>query len=774
MGPHWGHPWDPMRVAQGPLWDPNVGCVGSSTGPPFRSTYGTPLGDVRNHPWDPIRVAQGPPWDPTGGCPGSPMRPLWGPPWDPNGGRPGSSMGPPLGAPMGPPLGDVQNHPWDPHRGHPWAPISVAQSPPWDPTGGCPGPPMRPLWGHPWDPNGGCVGSSMGPPLGAPLGPQWGTSRNTPGTPIGDTPGPPLALLRAPRGTPLGTSRAAHGTLPLLTHSPRAERTLSPHDPPEAPITPPAPPPGPMEGAVPPPGCSAISGGGGARRERRWVKYDGIGPVDETGLPLASRSSVDRPRDWYRCMFQQIHCRLPEPEWDAQCCATAQPRSEPPAAPPALPNGTERTPWGDGGDTAEPGSVFAYEPGALNGAPHRGAGCAHRDPISPPQPPGAVPAVPPIEVQLQRELEQLSAELDEDIRAMERPQRMAAARLKFDFRAESPRELSLRRGDVVLRLRAVDSNWLQGEHRGRVGIFPRTYVELLPPGETPRPRWGTPTAPHGCATAAFSFRGELPVELSCRRGERLSLLRRVDAHWYEGCVVGTAQRGIVPRCYLRVHREPGGGPTAPQPTAPQPTAPQPTAPQHTAPQHAAPQPPTLQPPTPQPKTPQPPTPQPPTPQPPTLQPRAPQPPTPQPPTPQLPTLQPPTPQPTAPQHTAPQHTAPQPRAPQPPTPQPPTPQLPTLQPPTPQPPTPQPPAPHMAAEQGRGDPAVHPPSPRHWDFTPCPAPLLPHSRPTAANPTAGPREQVSSAVPSALWGSPISPYRGSPILSYRSSPISPL
>ncbi|XP_040507426.1 vinexin, partial [Gallus gallus] len=427
-----------------------------------------------------------------------------------------------------------------------------------------------------------------------------------------------------------------------------------------------------MEGAVPPPGCSAISGGGGARRERRWVKYDGIGPVDETGLPLASRSSVDRPRDWYRCMFQQIHCRLPEPEWDAQCCATAQPRSEPPAAPPALPNGTERTPWGDGGDTAEPGSVFAYEPGALNGAPHRGAGCAHRDPISPPQPPGAVPAVPPIEVQLQRELEQLSAELDEDIRAMERPQRrptarsahsarsapptptapltalsphglqsrptaregsggsversgreppppppalpgaadlgsaprgaaqMAAARLKFDFRAESPRELSLRRGDVVLRLRAVDSNWLQGEHRGRVGIFPRTYVELLPPGETPRPRWGTPTAPHGCATAAFSFRGELPVELSCRRGERLSLLRRVDAHWYEGCVVGTAQRGIVPRCYLRVHREPGGGPTAPQPTAPQPTAPQPTAPQHTAPQHAAPQPPTLQPPTPQP------------------------------------------------------------------------------------------------------------------------------------------------------------------------------
>ncbi|XP_042751014.1 vinexin-like, partial [Lagopus leucura] len=66
-----------------------------------------------------------------------------------------------------------------------------------------------------------------------------------------------------------------------------------------------------MEGAVPPPGCSATWTEDGRRRERRWVKYDGIGPVDETGLPLASRSSVDRPRDWYRRMFQQIHGKLP-------------------------------------------------------------------------------------------------------------------------------------------------------------------------------------------------------------------------------------------------------------------------------------------------------------------------------------------------------------------------------------------------------------------------------------------------------------------------------
>ncbi|PNJ76983.1 SORBS3 isoform 7, partial [Pongo abelii] len=48
------------------------------------------------------------------------------------------------------------------------------------------------------------------------------------------------------------------------------------------------------------------------RRDKRWVKYEGIGPVDESGMPIAPRSSVDRPRDWYRRMFQQIHRKMPE------------------------------------------------------------------------------------------------------------------------------------------------------------------------------------------------------------------------------------------------------------------------------------------------------------------------------------------------------------------------------------------------------------------------------------------------------------------------------
>lgn len=52
------------------------------------------------------------------------------------------------------------------------------------------------------------------------------------------------------------------------------------------------------------------------RQDKRWVKYEGIGPVDESGMPIAPRSSVDSPRDWYRRMFQQIHRKMPDLQLD--------------------------------------------------------------------------------------------------------------------------------------------------------------------------------------------------------------------------------------------------------------------------------------------------------------------------------------------------------------------------------------------------------------------------------------------------------------------------
>nr|XP_038022733.1 LOW QUALITY PROTEIN: vinexin [Anas platyrhynchos] len=446
-------------------------------------------------------------------------------------------------------------------------------------------------------------------------------------------------------------------------------------------------PPHPTPSCPRPPGWSATWTKDSKRRERRWVKYDGIGPVDETGMPIASRSSVDRPRDWYRSMFQQIHRKLPEPDWDAQHCPTEPRRKgQPKSERPSVPNGTDcspRLPAGPSGvtpvRTQSPAAFLTTNRGnprcwSSPGSPQQwcpSTSSAHRGKLLNPKPwwlgggwggLGVATGVPlaqggarvaphspvlPTQVLLQQELEQLSEELDKDMRAMETRQqphkssaaaptarspapaspaprsplsprrlqsppgaphppaspsmergglglagersraapsrdlrpgtlpslsdfgdpaeavkreekKMKAARLKFDFRAESPKELTLQKGDIVYIHKEVDRNWLEGEHHGRVGIFPSNYVEVLPPTEVPKPikAPSIQVLEYGEALALYNFRGELPVELSFRKGERVCLVRRVDEHWYEGRISGTSRQGIFPASYVQVLKEP--------------------------------------------------------------------------------------------------------------------------------------------------------------------------------------------------------------------------
>uniref|UniRef100_A0A8C7UPD6 Sorbin and SH3 domain-containing protein 1 n=3 Tax=Oncorhynchus mykiss TaxID=8022 RepID=A0A8C7UPD6_ONCMY len=129
---------------------------------------------------------------------------------------------------------------------------------------------------------------------------------------------------------------------------------------------------------------------------------------------------------------------------------------------------------------------------------------------------------------------------------------------RFDFRAETLKELPFQKGDIVYIIRQVDNNWFEGEHHGRVGIFPRSYVELLPPTEKAQPKKSAPVQvlEYGEAIARFNFTGDTVVEMSFRKGERIILIRRVDENWYEGKVSGTNRQGIFPVTYIEVHKRP--------------------------------------------------------------------------------------------------------------------------------------------------------------------------------------------------------------------------
>ncbi|XP_041089657.1 vinexin-like isoform X2 [Polyodon spathula] len=396
----------------------------------------------------------------------------------------------------------------------------------------------------------------------------------------------------------------------------------------------------------------------------KLVKFAGIGPVDETGMPIASRSSVHKPRDWYRSMFKQIHTKTPE--FDFDCGGPNASDGEDPSRRPAeldvvdgvcpdgnlsglspygaLPDWSElgpgdigRDPGRAGRQNPEPRSIFDYEPGKTTALEQQNQ---IQRPLTE-SPPGR--RSPPIEEVLAKELSQFQAELDSDIEGMQRrlsqkhhpqspaestplrthscadsrdtssltspkhptakgwglppvshphlsPQsgrrggaspthgrtspdvsaaamdfpprreekKMKAARAKFDFQAQAPKELTLQKGDVVYIHRQVDANWYEGEHHGRAGIFPTSYVQMIPPSEKPTPI-KTPTVQvleHGEALALFTYQGDLPVELSFHKGERICLCRRVDDNWLEGKISGTARQGIFPASYVQVVKMP--------------------------------------------------------------------------------------------------------------------------------------------------------------------------------------------------------------------------
>ncbi|XP_035316611.1 sorbin and SH3 domain-containing protein 2 isoform X9 [Cricetulus griseus] len=378
--------------------------------------------------------------------------------------------------------------------------------------------------------------------------------------------------------------------------------------------------------------------------------YPGIGPVDESGIPTAIRTTVDRPKDWYKTMFKQIHMvhkpGLYNSPYSAQShpavkTQTYRPLSKShsdngtdafkevpsPVPPPHVPprprdqSSTEKHDWDPPDrkvDTrkfrSEPRSIFEYEPGkssilqherpasiyqssidrslerpsssaSMAGdfrkrrksepavGPPRGLGDQSVNRTSPGQAdlPGSsstftksfISSSPssPSRAQDHESPRSHSSTLTDFGRSASRERRGTPEKEKlpakaiYDFKAQTSKELSFKKGDTVYILRKIDQNWYEGEHYGRVGIFPISYVEKLTPPEKAQPaRPPPPVQPGeiGEAIAKYNFNADTNVELSLRKGDRIILLKRVDQNWYEGKIPGSNRQGIFPVSYVEV------------------------------------------------------------------------------------------------------------------------------------------------------------------------------------------------------------------------------
>lgn len=401
--------------------------------------------------------------------------------------------------------------------------------------------------------------------------------------------------------------------------------------------------------------------------------YEGIGPVDESGIPIAIRTTVDRPKDWYKTMFKQIHkvhkadddysdtynatyAVINNDDFNLSSSATMahpaprthtyrplakspsdngghlaprEPSPSPvPPPPPPMPSllqlrardsdrekdSPDSNEWGPPNrkvDTrkyrAEPKSIFEYEPGKSSILEHERPTSLH---IAPADKALERPASAASDYRKRRKSEPSSSQVNSQSqsRAATSPKPVDAyrpssslkkpvirsspsspsrakdqdvsrcystmdgrhtpqsrrptpdrekqpARAIYDFKAQTAKELTFKKGDAVNIIRQIDNNWYEGEHRGRIGIFPMSYVEKMPSSEKQQPIRPPPPA-HvreiGEAVARYNFNADTNVELSLRKGERVIVIRQVDQNWYEGKIPDTTKQGIFPVSYVDI------------------------------------------------------------------------------------------------------------------------------------------------------------------------------------------------------------------------------
>ncbi|KAL6480302.1 hypothetical protein MHYP_G00113350 [Metynnis hypsauchen] len=412
----------------------------------------------------------------------------------------------------------------------------------------------------------------------------------------------------------------------------------------------------------------------------RAPHYSGIGPVDESGIPIAIRTTVDRPKDWYKTMFKQIHVvHKPEVEYsgshnatypatnaeksspsntvqvhpapksstyrpitksisDNSTCGFRAPSSSPlPASSSAqhrshareIRQGGNSTPnmneWGPPErkvDTrkyrAEPRSIFDYEPGkssileqervtslyqpsadrsferpsssasdnrkrrkseptstqsrsqsSLSSTQSiaRAAPASHlseppRSSITQKKPLSSTPSTSSSPSRSKDQdtsrgysYPDVGQHTPQSRRPTPEVKEKLPARAIYDFKALTAKELSFKKGETVYITRQIDDNWYEGEHHGKVGIFPISYVEKIPLSERNLPVRPPPPAQSretGEAVARYNFSADTNVELSLRKGEHVILLRQVDQNWFEGRIPETNKQGIFPVSYVDI------------------------------------------------------------------------------------------------------------------------------------------------------------------------------------------------------------------------------
>uniref|UniRef100_A0A1E1XCL1 Putative sorbin and sh3 domain-containing protein n=1 Tax=Amblyomma aureolatum TaxID=187763 RepID=A0A1E1XCL1_9ACAR len=113
----------------------------------------------------------------------------------------------------------------------------------------------------------------------------------------------------------------------------------------------------------------------------------------------------------------------------------------------------------------------------------------------------------------------------------------------YSFNAEQDGDLGFAEGDTVVVLSRINKDWLYGEHAGKRGQFPASFVQPISKN--------TSTKGIDIYRAAFAFEAQHADELTLRPGDKVQVTCKVNSDWWQGRLLGsTSSEGIFPAAFV--------------------------------------------------------------------------------------------------------------------------------------------------------------------------------------------------------------------------------
>ena len=129
----------------------------------------------------------------------------------------------------------------------------------------------------------------------------------------------------------------------------------------------------------------------------------------------------------------------------------------------------------------------------------------------------------------------------------------------YPFYGEYRSELSFKAGQLIHLLRHVNKDWMEGELDGAVGIFPKSFVDIIVDVHEENPTEDgsfddqvTEVYPADCfARVLFDFVAVEPNDLELTEGSTITLLRKIGNDWVEA-MDDAGNIGICPLNYVEI------------------------------------------------------------------------------------------------------------------------------------------------------------------------------------------------------------------------------